>query len=238
MAELVAQVGLSPAARVVACRPAPRRRARDDPTERPRDVLPSPARSLQRVRGRQAAILGLAGPAGDDSRPRARRPRDRLARQPGAPCRVRGLAVPIALALRPTGPHAQRPDRARLRDRGRRRPSPPRQRWIPAGLLVIFGGVFDLFDGALARATGRVSRLGAFLDSVFDRAGEAVIYLGIHRPPRRPPASARDDPRRLARWPRASWSAMPGPSRRASASRRARRWPKSASRRARSDSSS
>jgi len=51
--------------------------------------------------------------------------------------------------------------------------------WIAAGLLVIFGGVFDLFDGALARATNRVSRLGAFLDSVFDRAGEAVIYIGV-----------------------------------------------------------
>ena len=51
--------------------------------------------------------------------------------------------------------------------------------WIAAALLVIFGGVFDLFDGALARATNRVSRLGAFLDSVFDRAGEAVVYLGV-----------------------------------------------------------
>jgi phosphatidylglycerophosphate synthase len=51
--------------------------------------------------------------------------------------------------------------------------------WTAAALLVIFGGVFDLFDGALARATNRVSRLGAFLDSVFDRAGEAVVYLGI-----------------------------------------------------------
>jgi CDP-diacylglycerol--glycerol-3-phosphate 3-phosphatidyltransferase len=54
-----------------------------------------------------------------------------------------------------------------------------RQAWIAAGLLVIFGGIFDLFDGALARATNRVTRLGAFLDSVFDRAGEAVLYLGI-----------------------------------------------------------
>ena len=53
------------------------------------------------------------------------------------------------------------------------------QAWILAGLLVIFGGVFDLFDDALARATNRVSRLGAFLDSVFDRAGEAALYLGI-----------------------------------------------------------
>jgi CDP-diacylglycerol--glycerol-3-phosphate 3-phosphatidyltransferase len=51
--------------------------------------------------------------------------------------------------------------------------------WIAAGALVIVGGVFDLFDGALARATNRASRVGAFLDSVFDRAGEAVVYIGI-----------------------------------------------------------
>ncbi len=53
------------------------------------------------------------------------------------------------------------------------------QAWLAAGLLVIFGAVFDLFDGALARATGKVSRLGAFFDSVFDRWGEGVVYVGI-----------------------------------------------------------
>ena len=53
------------------------------------------------------------------------------------------------------------------------------QLWLPAGLLVVFGGVFDLFDGALARATGKSNRLGAFMDSVFDRWGEGVVYLGI-----------------------------------------------------------
>jgi phosphatidylglycerophosphate synthase len=53
------------------------------------------------------------------------------------------------------------------------------QLWFPAGLLVVFGGVFDLFDGALARATNRVSRLGAFMDSVFDRWGEGVVYVGV-----------------------------------------------------------
>jgi phosphatidylglycerophosphate synthase len=51
--------------------------------------------------------------------------------------------------------------------------------WLVGAVLVLFGGVFDLFDGALARATGTASRLGAFLDSTFDRAGEAVVYLGI-----------------------------------------------------------
>lgn len=53
------------------------------------------------------------------------------------------------------------------------------QNWLAAGLLVVFGGAFDLLDGALARATGRVNRFGAFMDSVFDRWGEGVIYVGI-----------------------------------------------------------
>ena len=51
--------------------------------------------------------------------------------------------------------------------------------WLAGAVLVLVGGVFDLFDGALARATGTASRLGAFMDSTFDRAGEAVVYLGI-----------------------------------------------------------
>jgi phosphatidylglycerophosphate synthase len=54
-----------------------------------------------------------------------------------------------------------------------------RQDWVLAGVLAGFGAIFDMFDGALARATNKTSRLGAFLDSVFDRAGEAVVYLGI-----------------------------------------------------------
>ena len=53
------------------------------------------------------------------------------------------------------------------------------QAWLIAGFLVVFGGVFDLFDGAVARATGKVSKLGAFLDSTFDRWGEGVVYVGI-----------------------------------------------------------
>jgi CDP-diacylglycerol--glycerol-3-phosphate 3-phosphatidyltransferase len=53
------------------------------------------------------------------------------------------------------------------------------QLWLVGGLVVFVGGVFDMFDGTLARATGKVSRLGAFMDSVFDRWGEAIVYLGI-----------------------------------------------------------
>jgi CDP-diacylglycerol--glycerol-3-phosphate 3-phosphatidyltransferase len=51
--------------------------------------------------------------------------------------------------------------------------------WLVAGILVIGGGVFDLFDGALARATGRTSPFGALMDSSFDRWGEAIVYGGI-----------------------------------------------------------
>ena len=51
--------------------------------------------------------------------------------------------------------------------------------WLAAGILVLVFGIFDLFDGTLARATGRATKLGAFLDSTFDRAGEAIVYLGI-----------------------------------------------------------
>jgi CDP-diacylglycerol--glycerol-3-phosphate 3-phosphatidyltransferase len=53
------------------------------------------------------------------------------------------------------------------------------QSWLIAGLVVASGAIFDLFDGALARATGKASKFGAFLDSSLDRAGEGVIYIGI-----------------------------------------------------------
>jgi len=51
--------------------------------------------------------------------------------------------------------------------------------WTTGGLVVFVGGVFDMFDGTLARATGKVSKLGAFMDSVFDRWGEALVYVGL-----------------------------------------------------------
>ena len=53
------------------------------------------------------------------------------------------------------------------------------QQWLLGGIVVFIGGVFDMFDGTLARATGKVSPLGAFMDSVFDRAGEVIVYIGI-----------------------------------------------------------
>ena len=53
------------------------------------------------------------------------------------------------------------------------------QLWLVGGLVVFAGGAFDMFDGVLARATGRVSRFGAFLDSTSDKAGEIIVYLGL-----------------------------------------------------------
>ena len=53
------------------------------------------------------------------------------------------------------------------------------QSWLAAGIVVLFGAAFDMFDGALARATNKASKLGAFMDSTFDRAGEAVVYVGL-----------------------------------------------------------
>ena len=93
--------------------------------------------------------------------------------------RVRGIAIPIALGL---GRLGLTPNALTVIGFGIAVVAgivAANQAWIAAALLVIFGGVFDLFDGALARATNRVSRVGAFLDSVFDRAGEAVLYVGI-----------------------------------------------------------
>ena len=53
------------------------------------------------------------------------------------------------------------------------------QLWVIGGVVVFFGGVFDMFDGTLARATGQASPLGAFMDSVFDKLGEIIVFLGV-----------------------------------------------------------
>ena len=47
------------------------------------------------------------------------------------------------------------------------------------GIVFLAGGVLDLFDGALARLTGQASPFGALLDSVFDRLGEAALFVGL-----------------------------------------------------------
>ena len=47
------------------------------------------------------------------------------------------------------------------------------------GIVFLAGSVLDLFDGALARLTGKASPFGALLDSVFDRLGEAALFVGL-----------------------------------------------------------
>ena len=44
---------------------------------------------------------------------------------------------------------------------------------------MLIAGLFDTLDGALARATNRVTVFGTFYDSTMDRFSEAVIFLGI-----------------------------------------------------------
>lgn len=93
--------------------------------------------------------------------------------------RVRGVATPIAVGF---GRLGLTPNHLTLIGFGIAVVAAAaawQESWLAAGVLVLVGGVFDLFDGALARATGRTSRLGAFMDSVADRAGEGVVYVGI-----------------------------------------------------------
>jgi CDP-diacylglycerol--glycerol-3-phosphate 3-phosphatidyltransferase len=48
-----------------------------------------------------------------------------------------------------------------------------------AGVLILLGGAFDLFDGRVARATGLASKFGAFYDSTLDRISEIAVYIGL-----------------------------------------------------------
>ena len=47
------------------------------------------------------------------------------------------------------------------------------------GVVVLVAGVFDMFDGAVARMTNRATKFGALFDSVMDRVSEAVVLLGL-----------------------------------------------------------
>ena len=51
--------------------------------------------------------------------------------------------------------------------------------FLLGGVLVPASSAFDLLDGGIARATGRVSKRGALTDSVFDRVAEVVVLLGL-----------------------------------------------------------
>ena len=48
-----------------------------------------------------------------------------------------------------------------------------------AGVMLLFAGIFDMADGALARVKNASSEFGDFLDATFDRLAEASIGLGL-----------------------------------------------------------
>ena len=48
-----------------------------------------------------------------------------------------------------------------------------------AGAATLLAGILDLFDGSVARLTGKKSRFGALLDSTADRVSEAAVLVGL-----------------------------------------------------------
>ena len=48
-----------------------------------------------------------------------------------------------------------------------------------AGVVMLFAGLFDALDGAVARESNRMSSFGAFLDSTLDRLSESAVFVGI-----------------------------------------------------------
>jgi CDP-diacylglycerol--glycerol-3-phosphate 3-phosphatidyltransferase len=54
------------------------------------------------------------------------------------------------------------------------------QEWLRVGaLLLTVAGLFDFFDGSLARLSGQETFFGAFLDSVVDRYSDLIVLVGI-----------------------------------------------------------
>jgi CDP-diacylglycerol--glycerol-3-phosphate 3-phosphatidyltransferase len=58
---------------------------------------------------------------------------------------------------------------------------------VTGGALVLFAGIFDMFDGAMARVRNAATTFGAFLDSTLDRYSESIIlgsllFYALQRP--------------------------------------------------------
>ncbi|HQR38408.1 MAG TPA: CDP-alcohol phosphatidyltransferase family protein [Blastocatellia bacterium] len=54
-----------------------------------------------------------------------------------------------------------------------------RGHFFTGGLVLILANVFDMLDGRVARLQGRVTRFGAFFDSVIDRYSDLIVFVGI-----------------------------------------------------------
>ncbi|HPG40711.1 MAG TPA: CDP-alcohol phosphatidyltransferase family protein [bacterium] len=46
-------------------------------------------------------------------------------------------------------------------------------------LLFLLGGLCDMFDGAVARSSNRVTKFGALYDSTMDRYAEFIVFFGM-----------------------------------------------------------
>jgi CDP-diacylglycerol--glycerol-3-phosphate 3-phosphatidyltransferase len=52
-------------------------------------------------------------------------------------------------------------------------------RFLLAGIAVLVASALDMFDGALARATGRATPFGSAFDATLDRVSEAAVLFGL-----------------------------------------------------------
>jgi archaetidylinositol phosphate synthase len=50
---------------------------------------------------------------------------------------------------------------------------------VIGGLFLLLSGFFDLVDGCVARQAKEASKRGAFLDSIFDKVSESIVFVGI-----------------------------------------------------------
>jgi len=53
------------------------------------------------------------------------------------------------------------------------------QNFALAALFLLIAGFLDLVDGSVARVTGRVTKFGAYLDTIVDRIIEATLAFGL-----------------------------------------------------------
>ena len=53
------------------------------------------------------------------------------------------------------------------------------EHFLFSALALLLSGFFDMFDGALARSSGKVTIFGGFLDSVLDRYTDLLVMGGI-----------------------------------------------------------
>lgn len=50
---------------------------------------------------------------------------------------------------------------------------------VLASIFVILNGFLDILDGEIAKAYGKTSKLGDFLDHAFDRIADVLMFFGV-----------------------------------------------------------